>query len=91
MTPDDLNAALEAMDAAAGDDAGRKPGLIEIATVDWIEPLAALQTAKPKTLVDGVRIRDVKVAVGASDATRLLTRAEAGARGEPFRDLSPRV
>jgi len=64
MTPDQLNDALDAMEAAAGDDQGKRPGLIEVATDRWIGGLDALQTAKPKTLVDGIRIRDIKVAVG---------------------------
>jgi hypothetical protein len=88
MTPDELNDALDAMQAAAGGDAGKRPGLIEIQTDDWINRLSAMQTARPRTIVDGVRVRDVKVAVGASAVTNILTRAEAGERGEPYRDLT---
>lgn len=84
MTPDELHAALDAMNAAADD--ADKPGLIEVQTDHWIGGLDALQTARPKTLVDGIRIRDIKVAVGAGVATRILTRAQAGERGEPFRE-----
>lgn len=88
MTPDELNDALDAMQAAAGDDADKTPGLIEIQTDDWINRLSAMPTGRPQTIVDGVRIRDIKVAIGAGNATRVLTRAEAGERGEPYRELT---
>lgn len=88
MTPDELNDALDTMQAAAGDDTGEMPGLIEVQTDDWINRLSAMQTGRPLTIADGVRIRDIKVAIGAGDATRLLTRAEAGERGEPYRDIT---
>lgn len=86
MTPDALNAALDAMQAATSDD-GQKPGLITVQTDEWIERLSAMQSGLPKTIADGVRIRDIKVAVGASNETKVLTRTEAGERGEPYRDL----
>ncbi len=86
MTPDELNAALDAMQSAAGGDDGRKPGLITIPTDAWIESFYAV-AVKPKTIVDGIRIRDIKVAVCASNEAKVLTRAEAGERGEPYRDL----
>lgn len=88
MTPDELNDALDAMQAAAGENADQKPGLIEVQTDDWINSLSAMLTGRPQTIVDGVRIRDIKVAIGGSDATRVLTRAGAGARGEPYRELT---
>lgn len=76
--------------AAAGDDADKAPGLIEIQTDDWINSLSSMQTGRPQTIVDGVRIRDIKVAIGAAGETRVLTRAEAGERGEPYRNLASR-
>ena len=63
-----------------------KPGLITIQTDAWIKSLRA-EAAKPKTIVDGIRIRDIKVEVEAQEATAILNRAEAGDRGEQFRDL----
>lgn len=89
MTPDELNNALDTMQAAAGEDADKGPGLIEVQTDDWIDHLSALQSANPKSIVDGIRIRDIKIAVSAGATTRVLTRAEAGDRGEPYRDLHP--
>lgn len=89
MTADELNAALDALEAAAGGDADKRPGLIEVETDNWIDHIAPMPRPHPKTIADGIRIRDIKVAVGASDTTRVLTRAEAGERGEPFRDLTP--
>lgn len=90
MTPDDLNDTLDAMLAAAAGDADKAPGLIEIQTDDWISSLSAMQTGRPQTIVDGVRIREIKVAIGAASETRVLTRAEAGERGEPYRTLASR-
>lgn len=90
MTPDELNDALDAMEAAAGDDVEKRPGLIEVQTDDWIHRISGMPTARPKTIVDGVRIRDIKLAIGSGAQTRILTRVEAGERGEPYRDLTDR-
>ncbi|WP_284876666.1 hypothetical protein [Brevundimonas sp. MEB006b] len=87
MTPDELNNALDAMQGAAGEDS-LKPGLITVQTDDWISRLSALQSGRPQSIADGIRIRDIKVAVSSSDASKILTRAEAGDRGEPYRDLA---
>lgn len=87
MTPDELNAALDAVQTAASNDS-QKPGLITVQTDEWIERLSAMQPGRPQTIADGIRIRDIKVAVGAGNETKVLTRAEAGERGEPFRDLA---
>lgn len=51
-----------------------------------IESLYA-DAAKPSPIVDGIRIRDIKIAVRASNEAKVLTRAEAGQCGEPYRDL----
>jgi hypothetical protein len=88
MRPDELNDTLDAMQAAAGGDADKAPGLIEAQTDNWINSLSTMPTGRPQTIVDGVRIRDIKVAIGASSETRVLTCAEAGERGEPYRDLA---
>ena len=37
----------------------------------------------------GLRHRDVQIHVGSAQQTKLLTRAEAGERGAPYRDLAP--
>ncbi len=87
MTPDDLNAALDAMQGAATDDS-QKPGLITVQTDEWIDRLSAMQPGRPQTIADGIRIRDIKVAVGSQETTAVLTRTEAGERGEPYRDLA---
>lgn len=88
MTPDELNDALDKMQAAAGDNVDELPGLIEVQTDDWIHRISSMPTAMPRTIVDGVRIRDIKLAIGSAAQTRILTRVEAGERGEPYRDLS---
>lgn len=43
-----------------------------------------------RTLDDGVRYRNIKVAISSTLETRVLTRAEASDRGEPYRDLASR-
>ena len=91
MTPDDLHAQLDALQAAAGDDDGRKPGLITVQTDDWIDRLSGEQSGRPQTIADGIRIRNIKVAVGATAVTKVLTRADAGDRGEPYRDMTERT
>lgn len=90
MTPDQLNDVLDAMQAAAADDS-LKPGLVTVQTDDWINRLSALQSGRPLTIIDGIRIRDIKVAVGATAVTKILTRADAGDRGEPYRDVTERT
>lgn len=88
MTPAELNDALDAMQAAAAGDDSLRPGLITVQTDDWINRLSAMQSCRPQTIVDGIRVRDIKVAVGATAVTKVLTRSEAGDRGEPYRDLA---
>lgn len=86
MTPDELNAALDAMQAAATSDAD-KPGLITIKTDDWISNLDAIKATCAR-LDDGLRHRDIQIHIGTQQVTRVLTRAEAGERGAPYRDLT---
>ncbi|QTC92835.1 hypothetical protein [Brevundimonas goettingensis] len=90
MTPAQLHQILDDMQAKAAGSPDAMPGLITVQTNDWIASIAALST-KPRTLVDGIRIRDIKVAVGATEMTGVMTRAEAGERGEPYRELEFRV
>lgn len=49
MTTDELNDALDALQAAAADDETLRPGLIEVSVDDWIQSLAEMQTTRPKT------------------------------------------
>ncbi len=88
MTPDELNATLDAMAAAAGDDPNSLPGLIEINSAEWCETLYQIEHTA-KSLDEGVRHRGIKVAISSAFDTRVLTRAEAGERGEPYRDILP--
>ncbi len=90
MTPDELTAAIDAMAAAAGGDANLLPGLIEANSTDWCETLYRIERTA-KTLDEGIRHRGVKVAVSSLFETKVLTRAEAGERGAPYRDLTPAV
>ena len=90
MTPDELTAAVDAMAAAAGDNPDLLPGLIEANSTDWCETLYQIERTA-KTLDEGIRHRGVKVAVSSLFETKVLTRAEAGERGAPYRDLTSRI
>ncbi|WP_395942914.1 hypothetical protein [Brevundimonas sp.] len=68
-----MNDALDAMEAAA-DASDQKPGLITVETSVWIDSLSAAQKSMPKTILDDIRIRNIKVAVGSRNATKILTR-----------------
>ncbi|WP_312814488.1 hypothetical protein [Brevundimonas sp.] len=87
MTTDDLNAALDAMQTAANGDTDKMPGLITIDTTHWIDVLSAIKATIAR-LDDGLRHRDIRVAIGSTEETKILTRAEAGDRGAPYRDLT---
>lgn len=86
MTPNELDHALDAMQAARNPD--QMPGLITVQTDDWIDSLSAVKATCAR-LDDGLRYRDVVVHIGAKQQTKVLTRAEAGGRGAPYRDLAP--
>lgn len=88
MTPDELNATLDAMAAAAGDNPDLMPGLITVETDHWVQVLSSVR-ATCTALHDGLRHRDIVIHVGSKQDTKVLTRAEAGERGEPYRDLLP--
>lgn len=89
MTPDQRAEALEAMAVAAGPNPDLMPGLITVKDIEWVPTFYVLKE-ECRTLDDGVRHRDIKVAISSTLETRVLTRAEAGERGQPYRDLAPR-
>lgn len=88
MTPDQLTTALDAMVASAGDAPDLLPGLIEVNSDEWCETLYAIEKTT-RSLDEGIRHREIKVVVSSAYKTRVLTRAEAGERGAPYRDLAP--
>ena len=88
MTADELNHTLDAMQQDAAGNADRMPGLITVQTADLIDRISDVR-AKCSALHDGLRHRDVVIRIGAAEATKVLTRAEAGENGQPFRDLTP--
>lgn len=81
MTPDQLTTALDVMAAVAGDDQNLLPGLIEVNSAEWCETLYQIECTA-NSLDEGVRHRGIKVAISSTFQTRVLTRAEAGERGE---------
>lgn len=88
MTPTELDAALDAMQMSAAGNAERMPGLITVESNHWVQVLSAVRPTCAR-LDDGLRHRDVQIHVGSAQQTKLLTRAEAGERGAPYRDLAP--
>lgn len=74
------------MVAAAGDNTDLLPGLVEVNSTEWCETLYGIEHSA-KSLDEGIRHRGITVAISSAFDTRVLTRAEAGERGEPYRDL----
>lgn len=90
MTPNELDAALDAMAAAAGDNSDLVPGLVTVESGHWVHVLSPIG-ATCASLDDGLRYRGIQIHIGSAQETKVLTRAEAGERGAPYRDLKPRV
>lgn len=90
MTLDELNNKLDAMASAGADDPDLLPGLITINTDLWVKDLADMR-APCSAIHDGMRHRDVVVQVSSASKTEVLTRAQAGDRGAPYRELMPMV
>lgn len=61
-------------------------GLIAVESNHWVQMLSAVRPTCAR-LDDGLRHRDIQIHVGSEQETKLLTRAEAGERGGPYRDL----
>lgn len=89
MTPNELDAALDAMAAAAGDNPDLLPGLITVESDHWVYVLSPIG-ATCASLDDGLRYRDIQVHVSSALGTKVLTRAEGGERRAPYRDLRER-
>lgn len=89
MTPTELDDALDAMQLAAAANPDLMPGLITVGSNHWVQVLSAVRPTCAR-LDDGLRHRDIQIHVGSAQETKLLTRAEAGERGAPHRDLMPR-
>lgn len=87
MTPDELNDTLDAMQAAAAGNPELLPGLITVESSHWVQVMSAIKATCAR-LDDGLRHRNIRVAIGSQEKAGVLTRSEAGARGEPYRDLT---
>ena len=74
----------------AADNADLMPGLITVQADHWINVLGVIG-AKAATLADGLRYRNIKIEIAFANATAVLTRAEAGDRGAPYREVSARA
>lgn len=90
MMPDDLNDALDVMEVAAAGNSDLMPGMITVESGHWMNVLSEVRATRA-TLHDGMRHRNIKIAVSSQLKTKLLTRAETGDRREPYRDLAPRA
>lgn len=86
MTPEQLTAAIDAMVTGAGDNTDLLPGLIEVNSEEWWETLYSIERTA-KSLDEGIRHRSIKVTISSAFETRVLTRAEAGDRGTPYREI----
>lgn len=89
MTLTDLDDALDAMLQAAGENPDLLPGLITVNSEEWVKTLYVIKDTCV-TLDDGIRRRNIKVHASSAFETKVLTRAEAGERGAPYRDPTPR-
>lgn len=85
-----MSLALDAMQLAAAGNPDLKPGLITVESNHWVQVLSAVRPTCAR-LNDGLRHRDIQIHVGSKQQAKLLTRAEAGERGAPYRDLTPRA
>lgn len=86
MTRDELDLMLDGMADNAPD---RQPGLITVEANHWCAHLSEVR-ATCVSLADGMRYRNIKILVSSAFETAVLSRAEAEARGEPYRDLTSR-
>ena len=87
MTLEELTAAIDAMIQAAGGDANQMPGLITVNSTDWCAELHGLERVT-RNLEEGIRHREIRVSVSSQFENKVLTRAEVGERGAPYRDLT---
>lgn len=90
MTPKDLDDVLDRMADAAGADSDAAPGLITLQTDVWIQTLWSIRPTCV-SVSDGLRHRNIQVHIAHRLETAVLTRAQAGGRGAPYRDLAPRL
>lgn len=88
MTRDDLDQTLYRMATEATTPEGQ-PGLVTVQTDDWLGSLSGVKV-KCSSLQDGMRYREIQLQVSSQFETRVLSRAEAGGRGEPYRELLPK-
>ncbi len=86
MTKDELAAAIDDMIQAANGDADKLPGLITINADEWCAGLCEIEHAT-RNLEEGTRHRGIRVWISSEYQTKVLTRAEAGDIGKPFRDV----
>lgn len=75
--------------ATEADAQDARPGLITVQSDLWCAALSDALRATCSTLHDGLRYRDIQIHVGAAQTSALLSCADAGGRGEPYRDLTP--
>lgn len=90
MTCDELDETLDRMceAASAKGDGEMSPGLITVESTHWVGHIAEVG-ATCASLHDGLRYRQIKIHVSSGLETRVLSRAEAGDRGAPYRELEP--
>ena len=78
------------MQLAAAGNPDLMPGLITVESNHWAQVLSGVRSTCAR-LDDGLRHRDIQIHVGSAQEMRVLTRAEAGERGAPYRELAAKV
>ena len=89
MTHDELDQTVDRMFAAAASPEDQ-PGVVTVQTDDWLGVLSTVR-ATCASLQDGLRYREIRIEVSSQFGTRVLSRAEADGRGEPYRELRDRT
>ena len=92
MTLDEIDHLFDVMAKEAADqgDSSLLPGAVMMSVDSYCRiphgsPIAC------KKILDGIRYRKVRVNVSSAYEDKVLNRAEAGASGEPYFDLEPKV
>lgn len=80
---------INAKEAAEKGDASLVPGLIVLSADTYCQLSLPGSGMVCVRILDGIRYRGVRVSVAGTNEDKVLNRAEAGARGEPYMDLAP--
>jgi len=80
---------INAKDAVEKGDDSLAPGLIVLSADAYCRLSVPASGMVCTRILDGIRYRGVRVSVAGTNEDKVLNRAEAGARGEPYMELAP--